>query len=348
MPKTLEDLEVILPKDCDFDQPPLFLHPKEVGKRSYDEDETVACAGRDFHSRAFISRTAFDGQNFTLRTRFSDNHAYESHLQAIGEIMSAIHTRERNMVWVRSKMTELMYMCFDCCEDKSKYYSLMATLASALSDCANYTNFEKHQDFVMDKDDEEVARRRLCLLVDIVLEKVEAYNLLMQDGSLNTFSTAFYARKENGAWKPFLFFLVAFLFFLVQVAYAAYFAVGIYLYRFEPLDLTMIPLVIVAFVASVFIIRRRGKQGIMDLYEDQFHLGQWLIKSMDTIVTNLVRPFMVIGCIMTMMQSSHVEAILLSAALLFILNIGKSYSHKNLVLVNNNDLPLCSLQMTTL
>lgn len=342
MPKTLEDLEVILPKDCDFDQPPLFLHPKEVGKRSYDEDETVACAGRDFHSRAFISRTAFDGQNFTLRTRFSDNHAYESHLQAIGEIMSAIHTRERNMVWVRSKMTELMYMCFDCCEDKSKYYSLMATLASALSDCANYTNFEKHQDFVMDKDDEEVARRRLCLLVDIVLEKVEAYNLLMQDGSLNTFSTAFYARKENGAW------FVAFLLFLVQVAYAAYFAVGIYLYRFQPLDLTMIPLVIVAFVASVFIIRRRGKQGIMDLYEDQFHLGQWLIKSMDTIVTNLVRPFMVIGCIMTMMQSSHVEAILLSAALLFILNIGKSYSHKNLVLVNNNDLPLCSLQMTTL
>lgn len=55
MSKTLEDLEEILPKDCDYDQPPLFLHPKEVGKRSYDEDEFVACAGRDFHSRAFIS-----------------------------------------------------------------------------------------------------------------------------------------------------------------------------------------------------------------------------------------------------------------------------------------------------
>lgn len=243
-------LEELIQRDCHDQKSHIFLHPFDygsshvsLGKRNYTEDEVHALKERDFETRIFITNKAFDGSSVWLRTHFSDNHVYHSKLNAVRDYFKATH--HKSFTAAKSALSELLTMSVDM--PKSSYYSFAVTMASALSEMGKNTSFETDESFVENKDDIELARMKLCLLMHLVFSKMKKSTFLQDDDGSNIFRLIHCRTSVEKKDKHFL--LLPWFSFLLQCCLTGYVIFqnvndGI---SFSP---SYIPLAIITFVYS--------------------------------------------------------------------------------------------------
>ncbi len=315
---SLQDLEKIITRDCDDDQPPVFLHPKQVGKRDYTDEELHNIRFRDFRTRLFITNTNIEGNTTMIRTRFSDNHAYTSHFNVLRDVVKAFHATD-NFTSAKTNCTELLSTCLqykpDSQESISKYYTFATTVASALSNFAESTKFERHDSMVKSDEDEEIARLKLCLLMDIIFSKITMYRFLVYEEGSNTFRVAYCRGKCSKKDKaPLLFAVFSFLMQFCMTAYvlAENLTEGVDNWQYRNLPLAVLTLIYGSMLVYPSL---RDKEQAYEFYGNR----PGFLQFMDFFVNHTLSIILVFsGFVVIMIQESYIEAVLNSAALLFI------------------------------
>jgi len=315
---SLKDLEEIMARDCNDDQPPLFLHPEDVGKRDYDDEELDNLRLRDFQTRLFISNANIEGKTTMLRTRFSDNHEYSSHFNVLRDLVKAFHATN-NFTAAKTNCTELLSRCLQYKPDSqasiSKYYTFAVTVASGLSNFAENTSFEHNDSMVKDNQDEEIIRLKLCLLMDIIFSKISMFRFLVYEEGSNTFRVAYCRGKCSKKDKEPLVFAV--FSFLMQFCLTMYVVAELITEGVENWKYSNLPLAILTLVYGTMLVypSLRDKEEAYNFYGNKPSFLQMI----DFFVNHTLSTILVFsGFVVIMIQSSFIEAVLNSAALLFI------------------------------
>jgi hypothetical protein len=315
---SLEKLEEIITEHCNDSQPPVFLHPKDVGNRDYTDDELQNVRSRDFQSRLFISNTNIKGQTAALRTRFSDNHAHTSHFNVVRDIIKTFHST-KNFTSAKTHCTELLSKFLQYKPDSqasiSKYYTFAVSVASSLSNFGEGTSFEHDIAMVKDSRDEDIARLKLCLLMDIIFSKISMFHFLVYEEGTNSFRVAYCQSKCNRKDKqPFLFAAFS---FLLQFCLTAYVVLENVTEGIDEWHVRNLPLAILTLIYGTMIIypSLRDKEQAFNFYGNKYSL----LQQMDFFVNHTLSTILVFsGFVVIMIQQSFIEAVLNSAALLFI------------------------------
>ena len=253
-----------------------------------------------------------------MRTRFSDNHKYNSNLNVVRDYFKAAHAT-KNFTAAKTNCTDMLSMCLQCkphtSASISRYYTFAATVASGLSNCAANTSFEVHEGLLKDEAEVELARRKLCLLMDIIFSKISMFRFLVDEEGSNTFRVAYCRSKCNEKDKsPFVFAVFS---FLMQLCLTAYVVAESITEGFEAWSLRNLPLAILTLIYSSMLVypSLRDKEEAYRFYGNK--VGVLLF--MDFFVNHTLSIVLVFaGFTVIMIQESFIEAVLNSAALLFI------------------------------
>ncbi len=216
-----EGLDKVYLRDCHEQTDFIFFHPHEYGitatspaEREYTEEEALALEKRDFETRIFISAFVFGGRSAFIRTHFTDNHKNNCiTLNIVRDYIKATHGT-KNFTAAKSSLSELLTMCMECSE--SEYYSFALTMASGLSNVARNTSFQRleaSEVILNDGDDIDLVRRKLCLIMHVLFERMENSNYLNRgDGSniyrLTYCSTAITKKNYKSKLLPLFSFLL--------------------------------------------------------------------------------------------------------------------------------------------
>lgn len=307
MTLSLSKLEETITKDCQDGQDPLFLHPQDVGCRDYTDDEMKSLMQRDFHTRLFLSASNFQGNTVAMRTRFSDNHSHKSHLNIIRDLLKATHATN-NFTAAKTNLTELLSMCLQTNTPASisKYYSFAMTMASALSDYADKTSFEIHPSMAKDEEDSEIARRKLCLLMNIVFSKIAVYRFLVDEEGSNTFRLAICRGKCSSDKQP---LIIAIFSFLMQLCLTSYVIAESITSGLTSWNIKMLPLAILTLVYSMMLVYPsiRDKGMADSFYGKSRSILSSFIRFMDYFVNQFLCIVLVFaGFVVIMIQESFI------------------------------------------
>ena len=184
-------LEDLTQRHCNDQTDHIFLHPTDYGVsavspglRNFSDKEMLALEKRDFETRLFITASTFAGDSVFLQTRFSDNHIHLTKFNNIRDYFKATHAT-RNFTAAKSSLAELLTTCMET--EKDSYYSFAITVASGLSNMGGNTSFEINRAIVEDEEDVELARRKLCLIMNIVFAKMASSKFLIEEDGSNIY-----------------------------------------------------------------------------------------------------------------------------------------------------------------
>lgn len=311
MPSSFQRVEDIFRESFHDSEPFLFIHPDE--NRDYTDDELDLLRRRDFKTRWLICSTAVCHKSVVLRTHFTDNHKFESHLNYVRDLFKATHVTE-NFTAAKTAATELLNMFFTL--NSSEYYSFAVTIASGLSNCGENISFEKSDLMLLEESEEMMARRKLALLMDLLFSKVTMYRFLIQDDGNNTYRLVHCSTKGSKDKRPLLYAIFSFLIQFCLTAYvvAENISTGIQSYQLRNMPLALLTFIYSAIIAypgmndSEIAMKLYGKKGplqMLDFFVNQILTGVLLFS----------------GFFVILIQDSFIEAVLNTAALLFIPDI---------------------------
>jgi hypothetical protein len=301
-----ENLEALYKQSYSNIAPFIFLHPDD--ERDYTAVELYNLRRRDFITRWLICCTSIGGKCVALRTHFTDNHKFESHLKYVRNYYKATVTN--NPTAAKIAATELLSMFFNL--EPSQYYSFAVTMASGLSNYGSNTRFELGNKLLV-PDEEGVARMKLCLLMNILFSKVSMYRFLIRDSGINTYRLV-YCRVANSSNKqPYLYAIFSFLIQLCLTGYviAEIASTGLKEWRYENIPLAILTLIYSTMIAYP---EFRESRDAMKLYGKT-----GFIQTLDFFVNKyLTMILLVAGFMVIMIQESFIEAVLNSTALMFV------------------------------
>lgn len=304
-----DDLELVYRSAYGSFAPLVFLHPDET--RDYTVEEFDNLRERDFVTRWLICCTTMNGKSIALRTHFSDNHKYEAHFKHVRNMFKAAISN--NHTAAKTATTELLSMFFSL--QPSQYYSFAVTLASGLSDCGENVCIEYGRD-LLEHNEEATARLKLCLLMDIVFNKVATYRFLVDEGRKNTYKLVHCGTFTSPHKSPIMYAIFS---FLLQFVLAAYVVAEILKgndggdIKFK---LRNIPLATLTFIYSAIVAKpgMTDREGAMKLYGKTGPL-QMLDFFVNQYLTVII---LFAGFFVILMQEDYIEAVMNTAALLFI------------------------------
>ncbi len=215
-----EGLDKVYLRDCHEQTDFIFFHPHEYGitatspaERKYTEKEALALEKRDFETRIFITAFVFRGRAAFIRSHFTDNHKLNCKiLSIVRDYIKATHGT-KNFTAAKSSLSELLTMCMEC--EESDYYSFALTMASGLSNMANNTSFQRHEAILDDEDDIDMLRRKLCLIMHVLFERMENSNYLNHGDGSNIYRLVFCSTAITK--KNYMLKLLPFFSFLLQI-----------------------------------------------------------------------------------------------------------------------------------
>jgi hypothetical protein len=229
----------------------VFLHPEEVGKRNYSVNELCRVGIRPFPSRLFITNVQLEWNTVWLRTRHTDHHVHNSSFIQVRDAFKA-DAITSNPPGAKYALTELLNMCYGMKD--SDYHSFACTLASAFSNQAANTEFEKSlllhparmeqidqlcreesirsqssmarsRDFLeleVLRKEQERSRKKLTQLLHIVFSKLKQKRLLVDDNKDNIYRLVLCMTKyRRKAWRPYFYAFFSFFFQLCAGLYVA-------------------------------------------------------------------------------------------------------------------------------
>ena len=287
--------------------PFIFLH--EDDGRDYNNEEFEHLHERGFETKLLLCRLTVAGKSVCLRTHFSDNHKYDSHLNYVRDFYKAAYVT-RNLTAAKTTASELLYMFFNF--DPSQYYSMAVTIASGLSNFGENIDFEKSDMFLKDGWDTDLERRKLCLLMDVLFSRIASYRFLLQDGGCNTYRVVHCGTKTSVNKRP-LFYAV--FSFLIQLCLTIYVVMENLNHRNE-FQLRNLPLAILTFIYSSMIAYPQMTDA-SSAFKVYGRVGP--LQMMDCFVNEILTFILLFsGFAVILIQDSFIEAVLNTAALLFI------------------------------
>lgn len=315
----MEQLESIMKRDSTSQKSHVFMHPFDAGL-DYTDDEVNASQERDFECRLFITGTNCGNDTFFLRTRHTDNHEHNTEFNFVRDYLKAV-VSTRNHMAAKVTLSRLLTMCFKMSE--SNRISFSSTIASGLSRNGKNVDFEISDTMVRNSKDIEVTRLKLCVLMHIIFNKVRKHEFLVEKEGSNAFRLFHCRTKHSRDKKPILYAVFS---FLLQCCLTGYVVADNWSelrsnkswddYRWQNLPLASLTLIYSAILAWPGIVEKN------DAFEIYGSIG--VLQSMDFCV-NAILPTILLfsGFLVIYTQESYIEAVLNTAALLFIPEIGK-------------------------
>jgi len=318
----LNKLEDIYKTSAKLQTPFVFLHPDEK-KRQYTDDEMEALTKRDYETRLFITAANINtdqtmeigGRTIFIRTHFTDNAEYSVWLNYVRDFFKANHTK--NYKSAKVTLTVILTMCFQL--DPSDYYTFATTLASGLSDTAKNTEFEIGKEMVANLAFVPEARMKFCNLMDVIFTKMARKRFLIDNEGSNTYRLAHCSTKFSKK-KDKVYLVLPLLCFLLQSLLTAYVLlenIGMRKGGFaNNIQMNKMPLAAVTFVYSVLV----AWKGMREC-KKAFHVyGKVGVLQMMDFFVNQILPLIlsIAGTLVILSQDSYIEAVLNTAALLFI------------------------------
>jgi len=307
---SVKELEEIMKKSIDPESC-VFLHPGD--NRKYDSKELLALRHRDFETRLFITATQCDGDTVFLRTHHTDNAQHRSHFNYVRDLLKAAHITE-NFTCAKSTLTTLLTMCFEL--SSSDYYTFAISLASGLSSNGKNTMFEMSD--VMVHNQEEVAcfRERLCLLMDVIFNKMAKKKYLLDDKRSNIFRLV-YCKTKFKKFKNSIFH--AMFSFALQLCLTSYVVLhNKHKNQIDQFNYSMFALASFTLTYSIMVAVSTISEtydGCKKLFKHDF--GMLMI--MDVVV-NMILPLILAyyGFLLILAERKFIDAVLNTTALLFI------------------------------
>ncbi|CAB9503464.1 expressed unknown protein [Seminavis robusta] len=230
----------------------VFMHPEDVKEmRAYTPEELENVKRRPFPSRFFITNIQVAWNTVWLRTRHTDHHAHKSSFIQIRDAFKA-DAITNNPTGAKYALTELLNMCYGM--EESEYYSFACTVASAFSIDASNTEFEsslllhapdhareehlkKTEDDIRNnhrnlkekevqrrklEHEQDLARKRIRQLLNIVFSKLKQKKILVDDQKNNIYRLVLCMTKYNVHSRlPFMYAAFSFFFQMCAGLYVA-------------------------------------------------------------------------------------------------------------------------------
>eukprot|EP00591_Stephanopyxis_turris_P013386 CAMPEP_0195520932 /NCGR_PEP_ID=MMETSP0794_2-20130614/17627_1 /TAXON_ID=515487 /ORGANISM="Stephanopyxis turris, Strain CCMP 815" /LENGTH=539 /DNA_ID=CAMNT_0040650377 /DNA_START=216 /DNA_END=1835 /DNA_ORIENTATION=+ len=302
-----EEVQKIFERDCTHQRPLIFLHPEE--DRDYRDEELEALNYRDFETRLFIGAIAIHGRSVWVRTHFTDNAKYTTHLNFVRDYFKAAFAT-KNYTAANAALADLLTSCFQM--DRSEYYTFVCMIASGLSRNGKNTSFQIHDELVSDRSQLTRARLHLCLLMDVIFNKMSVKKFLIDDNGSNIYRLVHCMTKGNKNKNP---IIIALFCFALQFCLVFYVVAEISTKR-NQYDVKFLPLAVIGTAYSAMIAYPNMVE-VGKVYRFYGKIG-WL-QMTDFIVNQILTVILLLsGFILILSMDSYIEAVLNASALLFI------------------------------
>ena len=236
-------------------------------------------------------------------------------------------TGNRSYTAAKSTLTRILTIAFDT--DESEYNTFAMTVASGFSCLGANTDFEGATEGNVlawaDNGDLDELRLRLCALMHIIFTKLKQHKFMVQEEGSNVYRLFYCSTMITGEMLP-LFY--AFFSFLLQMCLTAYviwemiinFEDNVYFNEGIIQNVNNFPLAILTVIYSA-ILAYPTLQEIPDAF-DVYGRRIGIFQMMDVIVNGILPTVLfVCGFFVIWGQDSYIEAVLNTAALLFIPDI---------------------------
>lgn len=327
-PKVISTLEKIMRNDAEDSTNLIFLDQEgSSGKRKqYTDEEVEMLKQRSFKSRIFMTCESVNRNTVFLRTHFSDNHNMESvnTLNYVRDYFKAAYGT-RSHTAAKAALARIIIIALD--SEESWYTSFACVLASGLSGKGENTDFEKneksknHQNILVGEDDDpKKTREEYCKLMHIIFSKIKKYRFMIEEEGSNAYRL-FHCRTATTKDKSPL--LYAGFSFLLQTCLTGYVIAQLYINvngkTYDNLSRVMknLPLALLTLFYSTVLATPELKE-VPDAY-GIFGNKYGLLQMMDFIVNAILPSLLIIsGFFVILGQEEFIEAVLNTAALLFI------------------------------
>lgn len=292
----------------------VFIHPHDLGS-DYTDEQLHALMSRDFETRLFITAAMCMGDTVFLRTRHTDNHQHKSQFNLVRDFLKARYAT-KNHTAGKAALARLLTTLFRM--DESERHSFISSIASGLSNKANNTDFEISDSLVKSPGDIPVARIQFCLQMHIIFNKLQKYKFLIEDEGANAYRIFHCRAKFSRDKTPVLYAIFTFLLQGCLVGYVMMASYNIFKEKdsFEDYALKNFPLAVLTSIYSLILIRPAVGE-VSGGFSVFGTIG--LIQVMDFLI-NAIVPFilLIMGFFVIVAEDTLIEAVLNSAALLFI------------------------------
>jgi len=316
----LKELEDIMYNSLPDSVNCIFLHPNE--SRSYTSEELRALGDRDFQTRLLITGTQCAGDTVFLRTHHTDNAGHRSHFNYVRDYLKAAHIT-KNTTCAKSNLTTLLTMCFEL--SSSDYYTFATSLASGLSNYGGNTDFEISKLMAPSTEDVPNLRMKLCLLMDVIFNKMAIKKFLLDERRNNIFRLIYCETKHTQKINS---FYAAVFSFTLQLCLTLYIGLrvnkGTDLYDsdipaqfWDKYNPAMFALAIFTFAYSIMVALSTISETLLACKILFKEVGTLIL--MDLIV-NVILPLLLAyyGFLLILSEVSFIDAVLNTTALLFI------------------------------
>ena len=312
-----------------------LLHPK-IGKRGFLDTMNVNLSLvpsatnniltlRILFAYTFHSHPKSNGNTVFLRTHFSDNHpiTHTNRYNYVRDYLKAAAATNSKTA-AKSTLTRLLTLLIDA--NESSYCTFAITLASALSNTAENTCYERgdrsgtHDLNIMVNSDKDLdkVREEFCKLMHIVFSKLQKYHFMISEEGSNAYRL-FHCKTATAPEKMPLVY--ACFSFLLQVCLTAYvilqlitnFQDDVYTWdRIRP----NIPLAILTLLYSTVLAIPEFKE-TPNGFKIFGKVG--VLQTMDFLVNAILPSVLIVtGFVVILGQEEFIDAVLNTAALLFI------------------------------
>lgn len=266
-----------------------------------------------------------NGNTVFLRTRFSDNHPI-THMNRYNYVRDYVKAAAAtgSHTAAKSTLTRLLTLVIDA--NESSYCTFAITLASALSNTAENTCFERgdrsgtrNLNIMVNSDKElEKIRKEFCKLMHIIFSKIEKYHFMITEEGSNAYRLFHCKTVTTPEKMPLLYACFS---FLLQVCLTAYvilqlrtnFEDDVYTWeRIQP----NIPLALLTLLYSTVLAIPEFKETPSG-FKIFGKLG--VLQTMDFLVNAILPSVLIVtGFVVILGQEEFIDAVLNTAALLFI------------------------------
>lgn len=327
-PKAPPTLEQIMREDAEDKKNLIFLEQKSSSekRKQYTDEELQMLKERSFKSRLFMTCESINRNTVFLRTHFSDNHTMESvnTLNYVRDYFKAAHGTGSHTA-AKAALARIIIIALD--SDESWYKSLACVLASGLSGRGENTDFEKctqskkHQNvLVRENDNLQGTREEYCKLMHIIFSKIKKYRFMIDEEGSNAYRLCHCRTATTKDKSPLLY---AGFSFLLQTCLTGYVIAQLYINvngdTYDNLSHIMknLPLALLTLFYSTVLATPELKE-IPDAY-GIFGNKFGVLQMMDFIVNAILPTLLIIsGFFVILGQDEFIEAVLNTAALLFI------------------------------
>ena len=157
-----------------------------------------------------------------LRTHHSDNHPHASGVYNFVRDILKSSMHKNTFTASKATLTRLLNIALDMPE--SDYRTFAITMASGLSCYGSNTSFELRSSndinaILRECQSPEVVRSELCILMHIIFTKIQKYNFMVEEGGSNTYRLIYCRLQTSKEKSPYAYAIFSFVFQCVLTGY---------------------------------------------------------------------------------------------------------------------------------